>query len=63
MGEHNLYIPTREIVHLDGYQFQVIRIQFASPVGWSPEVEDEMVGGVLTVATDVTRIEPLQLRR
>ena len=63
MGEHNLYSPTREIVRLDGYQFQVIRIQFASPVGWSPEVEDEMVRGVLTVATDVTGIEPVQLRR
>ena len=34
MGEHNLYIPTREIVRLDAYQAQVIRIQYASPVGW-----------------------------
>jgi transposase len=33
MGEHNLYIPTREIVRLDAYQAQVIRIQYASPVG------------------------------
>lgn len=47
MGEHNLYIPTRELVRLDAYQSQVIRIQYASPVGWAPEVEDEMVRGVV----------------
>ena len=47
MGEHNLYIPTRELVRLDAYQAQVIRIQYASPVGWAPEVEDEMVDGSL----------------
>ncbi len=49
MGEHNLYIPTRELVRLDAYQSQVIRIQYASPVGWAPEVEDEMVKGVLKI--------------
>ncbi len=48
MGEHNLYIPTRELVRLDAYQAKVIRTQYASPVGWAPEVEDEMVRGVLT---------------
>ena len=42
-AEHNLYVPTREIVRLDEYQAQVIRIQYASPVGWAPEVEDETV--------------------
>jgi neutral ceramidase len=63
MGEHNLYIPTREIVRLDAYQSQVIRIQYASPVGWAPEVEDEMVKGVLKVVTEATGIEPAQLRR
>lgn len=47
MGEHNLYIPTRELVRLDAYQAKVIRTQYASPVGWAPEVEDEMVRGVL----------------
>ena len=47
MGEHNLYIPTREIVRLGAYQAQVIQIQYASPVGWAPEVEDEMVSGVV----------------
>lgn len=31
MGEHNLYIPTRELVRLDAYQVQVIRTQYASP--------------------------------
>jgi hypothetical protein len=63
MGEHNLYIPTREIVRLDAYQAQVIRSQYASPVGWAPEVEDEMVQGVLKVVTEVTGIQPAQLRR
>jgi neutral ceramidase len=43
MGERNLYIPTREHVRQDAYQAQVLRIQYASPVGWSPDVEDEMV--------------------
>lgn len=47
MGEHNLYIPTRELVRLDAYQAQVIRIQYACPVGWAPEVEDEMVDAVI----------------
>ncbi len=44
--EHNLYIPTRELVRLNAYQAQVIQIQYASPVGWAPEVEDEMVAHV-----------------
>ena len=48
-AEHNLYIPTRELVRLDAYQSQVIRIQYASPVGWAPEVEDEMVKGALAM--------------
>jgi len=47
MGEHNLYIPTRELVRLQAYQAKVIQIQYASPVGWAPEVEDEMVRGVI----------------
>ena len=47
MGEHNLYIPTRELVRLQTYQAKVIQIQYASPVGWAPEVEDEMVKGVV----------------
>jgi neutral ceramidase len=63
MGEHNLYIPTRELVRLDAYQAQVIRIQYASPVGWAPEVEDEMVNGVLRVVTDVTGIKQAPLIR
>jgi len=48
-AEHNLYVPTREIVRQDAYQAQVIRIQYASPVGWAPEVEDETVKGVLAM--------------
>lgn len=48
-AEHNLYIPTREIVRQDVYQSQVIRIQYASPVGWAPEVEDETVQRALAM--------------
>jgi neutral ceramidase len=48
-AEHNLYIPTREIVRQDVYQSQVLRIQYASPVGWSGEVEDEIVKGTLAL--------------
>ncbi len=47
MGEHNLYIPTRELVRLNAYQAKVIQIQYGSPVGWAAEVEDEMVSGVI----------------
>ena len=46
MGEHNLYIPTREIVRLKLYQAKVIQEQYASPVAWDPAVEDRMVGAV-----------------
>jgi neutral ceramidase len=46
MGEHNLYIPSREIVRLNVYQARVIQTQYASPVGWAPTVENEMVGAV-----------------
>jgi hypothetical protein len=49
-GEHNLYIPTRENVRLDLYQAQWLRVQHACPVGWSLDVEDEMVKGALAVA-------------
>jgi hypothetical protein len=63
MGEHNLYIPTRELVRLDAYQSQVIRIQYASPVGWSPDVEDEMVRGVLDTVEKLTGIKPERLGR
>ena len=47
MGEHNLYIPTRELVRVGAYQARVIQTQYASPVGWAPEVEEEMVAGVI----------------
>lgn len=46
MGEHNLYIPTRQHVMSKAYQGIVIQIQYASPVGWSPDVEDKMIEGV-----------------
>ena len=53
MGEHNLYIPTRELVRLDAYQAKVIQIQYASPVGWAPEVEDDMVGHVVRMVKTI----------
>jgi neutral ceramidase len=53
MGEHNLYIPTREIVRLDAYQAQTLRIQYASPVGWDPSVEDVTVEGVVDMVHDI----------
>jgi hypothetical protein len=43
MGKHNLYIPTRELVRLDVYQPRTLQIQYASPVGWDPSVEDVKV--------------------
>jgi hypothetical protein len=48
-AERNLYVPTREIVRQDAYQASVIRLQFGSPVGWAPEVEDEMVKRALAM--------------
>jgi hypothetical protein len=56
MGEHNLYIPTRELVRLNAYQAQVIQIQYACPVGWAPEVEDEMVEGVVRMVREVMKV-------
>ncbi len=55
MGEHNLYIPTREIVRLDIYQSRVIQEQYTSPVGWAPTVEDEMVGAVRSQIKEILR--------
>lgn len=52
MGEHNLYIPTRELVRLDAYQAKTLRIQYASPVGWDPSVEDVMVENVIKMVQD-----------
>lgn len=52
MGEHNLYIPTRELVRVQSYQAKVIQTQYASPVGWSPEVEDEMVKAVIGLVNE-----------
>lgn len=57
MGEHNLYIPTREIVRLGIYQAKVIQEQYASPVGWSPTVEDEMVSAVQSQIKEILRIK------
>ncbi len=59
MGEHNLYIPTRELVRQKAYQGIVIQIQYASPVGWAPEVEDEMVRSVISMVRSVVQ-EPTE---
>ena len=55
MGEHNLYIPTRELVRLKAYQAKVIQTQYACPVGWAPEVEDQMVRQVVSLVRSSIR--------
>ncbi|HLJ46131.1 MAG TPA: twin-arginine translocation signal domain-containing protein [Bryobacteraceae bacterium] len=67
-GEHNVYIPTRENVRLDLYQSQVLRVQYTCPVGWSLDVEEEMVKGTLAVVgaeayPDVRKQKSYPLRR
>lgn len=52
-GTHNLYIPTRELVRLDVYQPRTLRIQYGSPVGWDPSVEDVMVNSVIQIVNEV----------
>jgi len=52
MGEHNLYIPTKNLLLQKAYQGQVIQTQYASPVGWAPEVEAEMVSAVVKMVRD-----------
>ena len=53
MGEHNLYIPTRELVRQDAYQAKTLRIQYASPVGWDPSVEEVMTKGVIDMVKKI----------
>jgi neutral ceramidase len=53
MGEQNVYIPTRESVRTNDYQARVVQMQYASPVGWAPEVEDEMVNGTIKLIKQV----------
>ncbi|HPC17075.1 MAG TPA: hypothetical protein P5318_10490 [Candidatus Hydrogenedentes bacterium] len=56
MGEHNLYIPTRSLVEANIYQGQVIQIQYACPVRWAPEVEQEMGDAVIRmIRTAISR--------
>jgi hypothetical protein len=57
-AEHNLYIPTRENVRLDLYQSQSLRVQYTCPVGWSLDVEDEMVKGALAAVGAEPYIDP-----
>jgi neutral ceramidase len=60
MGEHNLYIPTRDLVRINAYESKVIQIQYASPVGWAPEVESEMVKGVKKMIDQALTASSLQ---
>jgi hypothetical protein len=61
-AEHNLYIPTRENVRLDLYQSQALRVQYTCPVGWSLEVEDEILKGALAVVGAKPWIDPREQR-
>ena len=58
MDGQEVYIPTREPVRQDSYQARVIRIQYASPVGWAPEVEDEMVSQATRMINSVMGTAP-----
>jgi len=53
MGEHNLYIPTRELVRQNAYQAQVLQIQYGCPVGFDPDVEDVMTNAVTAKIREV----------
>jgi len=57
-AEHNLYIPTRENVRLDLYQAQALRVQYTCPVGWSLDVEEQMLKGALAVVGAQPWIDP-----
>jgi hypothetical protein len=55
--------PAPREVGLDAYQAPVIRIQYAFPVGWAPEVEYEMVDENCKVVTKMTGKNPDRMRR
>lgn len=57
-AEHNLYIPTRENVRLDLYQAQALRVQYTCPVGWSLDVEEEVLKGALAAVDAEPWIDP-----
>jgi hypothetical protein len=61
-AEHNLYIPTRENVRLDLYQAQALRVQYTCPVGWSLDVEEEILKGALAVVGAEPWIDPREQR-
>jgi len=61
-AEHNLYIPTRENVRLDLYQSQALRVQYTCPVGWAPNVEEEILKGALAVAGTEPWMDPREQR-
>jgi neutral ceramidase len=57
-GEHNLYIPTRDNVRLNLYQAHTLQEQYACPVSWSLDVEDEMVTKSLAVVGAEIYVDP-----
>ena len=61
-AEHNLYIPTRENVRLDLYQSQALRVQYTCPVGWSLDVEEEILKGALAVVGAEPWMDPREQR-
>ena len=46
-AEHNLYIPTREMIRQEIYAARVLQDQYGCPVGWDPGVGDAFVEKVL----------------
>jgi hypothetical protein len=61
-AEHNLYIPTRENARLDLYQSQALRVQYTCPVGWSLDVEEEMLKGALAAVGASPGADPREQR-
>ena len=49
LGAEEGFAGVIDLVRLKAYQANVIHIQYGSPVGWAPEVEDEMVAGVVRI--------------
>jgi hypothetical protein len=45
-------------VRLDLYQARCLQEQYSCPVGWSPDVEDEMVRGSLAVVGAEIYMDP-----
>ena len=66
MGEKEIYIPSREIIRVKSYQADVVQYMGGSgggsPCGWAPEVEDEMVKGVVGMVISPEELEEMDER-